>query len=466
MPKRTAVAIYARISQDRDGDGLGVTRQLTDCRAEAAKLGWEVAEEYVDDDVSAWSGKTRPAYERMLADVGARERDAIVAWHLDRLYRRPIELERLINVCAAVGLSDLRTVHGSYDLGSGDQLMAARFVVAVAANESDKKRIRAKRKMLEIAEAGRPHGGGTRPFGFEKDRITHNREEAEVIRQLASRVLAGESLASVARWLAKEDGTPVTGAPWRTPVLRQLLLNPRIYGIRVHEGKPIGPAVWEPIISPEQGAALHSVLTDPSRAKNRGARRYLLSGLCRCARCGTTMVSVPRYEERRYLCRSGHDFGGCGSMAISAAPTEKIAAEMVMMRLDTPELHDAIAGKVRDDAQAAALSEQVRADTEQLAELATMWAEKVISTTEWSTARKTIERRRDTARKRLASMSGTRALDEYIGQGHTLRDRWDSLNLDRQVAITKAVVEHFVIHPGVRGARGVAVERIQPVWRF
>jgi len=50
---RRAVAVYARISQDRDGTSLGVARQLADCRAEAARRGWTVAQEYVDDDVSA-----------------------------------------------------------------------------------------------------------------------------------------------------------------------------------------------------------------------------------------------------------------------------------------------------------------------------------------------------------------------------------------------------------------------------
>ena len=38
-----AIAIYARISQDRDGEGLGVLRPLSDCHAEAARRGWVVA---------------------------------------------------------------------------------------------------------------------------------------------------------------------------------------------------------------------------------------------------------------------------------------------------------------------------------------------------------------------------------------------------------------------------------------
>src|SRR5437870_1271262 len=75
MAEPGAVAIYARISQDRDGDGLGVLRQLQDSREEAMRRGWTVAEEYVDNDISAYSGKERPGYEQMLKDLRSGARD-------------------------------------------------------------------------------------------------------------------------------------------------------------------------------------------------------------------------------------------------------------------------------------------------------------------------------------------------------------------------------------------------------
>lgn len=466
MKKRESVAIYARISQDRDGTQMGVRRQLDDCRNEAARLGWTVAEEYVDDDVSAFSGKPRPAYDRMVEDLEAGRVDAILAWHIDRLYRRPLELEHLLAVCERVGVTDLRTVAGSFDLGTGDGMLVARLLTAVAANESDAKRRRGRRKMLEIAEAGLPHGGGTRPFGFLPDKTTHDPREAQVIRDLTERALAGESLPSLARWLDENDIRTVTGKKWRTPVVRQILLNPRYYGVRSHGGKPLGPAVWKPVITPEQGEALHRLLTNPDRRTNRAARRYLLSGMCRCAKCGSQMVSMPRYETRRYLCRSGNDFGGCGSMVITAIPAEQIVAEAVLIRLDGPELHDALAGRIRDDATANELHEQIEADSKQLADLMEMWANREIDADEMKRARAPIAARRDRARRELSTLAGTRDLDAYIGQGETLRQQWADLNLDRQRAIVKALVDHVVIHPAVPGARSVAVDRVRPVWKF
>src|SRR5215207_9820893 len=91
-------ALYLRISQDRNGQQLGVERQREDCVRYAAARGWDVAGLYVDNDVSASSGRRRPEYERMLADVVTGTVDAVVSWDLDRLHRRPVELERFIDL--------------------------------------------------------------------------------------------------------------------------------------------------------------------------------------------------------------------------------------------------------------------------------------------------------------------------------------------------------------------------------
>ena len=48
-------AIYARISKDRAGAGLGVDRQKADCRELAKRLGWQVVATFIDNDISAYS---------------------------------------------------------------------------------------------------------------------------------------------------------------------------------------------------------------------------------------------------------------------------------------------------------------------------------------------------------------------------------------------------------------------------
>lgn len=463
MPR--AAAIYARISQDRAGEGLGVKRQLADCHAEAERRGWPVVAEFVDDDVSAYSGKNRPGYRAMLEAIREGAVDAVLVWHVDRLHRRPIELEEFVSACTGAGLTDLATVHGDLNLGNGDGLLVARLMAAVAANESDAKSRRSKRKMLELAQAGKPSGGGPRPFGFQSDRVTHDEAEAAVIRDLAARLLAGEPLVSLTQWLQENDVHTVMGKEWRTVTVRNLLMRPRIAGLRVHQGQVIGKAVWPPIITEADHARIVALLTDPSRRTNRTARRYLLSGLCRCGKCGSKMITGQSRARRRYLCRSGADFGGCGGTMISAT-VEELVAEAVLYRLDTPELAEAIEGRQRADETTAALSESIAADAAQLDELAALFASGQIKAPEWMTARKIIDARLTANRRRQAHQAGSTVIAGHIGQGSALRTEWAELTLGRQAAIVRALVDHVTIRPGTMGARRVDPARVDIHWRL
>ncbi|MEN0083134.1 MAG: recombinase family protein [Leifsonia sp.] len=163
MKQANAAAIYARISSDQTGEGLGVKRQLEDCRRLAGERGWVVAAEYVDNDISAYSGKARPNYDRMLADIEHGRVDAVLVYHLDRLTRRPAELEHFIDVCTAARV-DVTTVTGDIGLGNDNGLMIARITSAMAAAESGRKSARMKRKMLQNAQMGKPNSGGARPY--------------------------------------------------------------------------------------------------------------------------------------------------------------------------------------------------------------------------------------------------------------------------------------------------------------
>lgn len=103
--QRTRAVIYCRISQDRTGAGLGVDRQRIDCEALAERNGWDVVEVYVDNDVSAYSGKKRKDYQRMLSDLEDGAATVVIVWHTDRLHRSPTELEKYIDLCEQRGVS-------------------------------------------------------------------------------------------------------------------------------------------------------------------------------------------------------------------------------------------------------------------------------------------------------------------------------------------------------------------------
>ena len=81
--------MYARISEDREGAGLGVERQLGDQCALFAQLGLRLTGVYADNDLSAFTGKPRPDYLAMLTDLDSGGAKVVTAWHTDRLHRTP-----------------------------------------------------------------------------------------------------------------------------------------------------------------------------------------------------------------------------------------------------------------------------------------------------------------------------------------------------------------------------------------
>lgn len=470
MPQARSAAIYARISRDMSGEALGVERQLVDARKVATDRGWTVAEEYVDNDISAYAGKHRPAYERMLADIEAGTRDAVVVYNLDRLTRRPIELEQFTAICERAGVQQFATVTADIDLGTGDGMLMARMLAAFAAMESDKKSQRLRRKARELAEAGKVGGGGLRPFGYDTDRVTVIESEATIVRQVAARYLAGESLMSLTTWIQEQGVLSVAGKPWRTSVVRAMLTNPRYAGLRAHNGDIIATAVWPAIITPEQHHQLVAAFARKKVSGRRTARRYLLSGLLRCGKCGNRLFSSLRRdgatERRRYVCASGPDHGGCGRLTIVAEPVEEWLSEAVLLRLDSPAMADALTGRAAADERQAALLADLQSDQAQMLDLTDLWSSKAISSAEWTRAREPIEARIRSTESQLSQINGTTALDGLIGNASALRESWESLNLTRQAAIVSAVLDYATITPADPGSRAFNPSRILPTWRL
>lgn len=205
-----APAIYARISLDRTGQALGVQRQIEACREQCEALGWPEPKVYSDNDISARSGKRRPGFEQLLADVQAGYVDGLVAWHLDRVLRRVVDLERVLDAIeaqrSAIPVVFLQA--GQIDLTTPSGRLLARILAAVAANEGDVKSARLSAQRAQAAQSGLAHG----PLGYgydEEQRIIP--EEADVIRDVARRLIEGDSLYSIAADLNKR-GVPTPGS--------------------------------------------------------------------------------------------------------------------------------------------------------------------------------------------------------------------------------------------------------------
>jgi DNA invertase Pin-like site-specific DNA recombinase len=457
------VGIYARISSDREGDQLGVRRQVADCEQLAERRGFVVVERYVDDDVSAWSGRPRPGYERMLDDLRGGLIRGVLVWHIDRLTRGDLRvLESFIDLCDERGV-ELGCVTGDVDIGTTIGRLSARMLGSLARYESDHKSERIRRKHLELAQRGKVSGGGTRPYGYERDRKTIVPAEAAIVKDCAARLLAGDSLRAITADL-NARGIPATlGGRWSEGSLRRVLKSARISGEREHHGELVATAEWRPIVTPEQGRQLRALLADPGRRTSRQPRSYLLTGVLTCGHCEQKLVARPRSGgQRRYACSK--QAGGCGGIAIKADEVEEFIAEAVLYRLDSPAVAAAVEGRPREP-ESARWHEQLTADRAQLEQLATAHGEKQISFQEWLAARKPVEERIGHAQKQLAKATRANALDAYVGKGAELRREWSSLDLSKQHAIVAAVVDRVVVGPARRGYNRFDESRLSPVWR-
>jgi site-specific DNA recombinase len=464
MPE--TVGIYCRISKDdAEGQGLGVTRQEKDCRSLAEHKKWQVGEVFTDNDVSAYSGKRRPAYERMLDALRSGTIDGVVCWHLDRLTRRPAELETFFDVCDKAGVKSLATVTGDIDLGTDDGRFFARIMGAAARKESDDHARRKRAKHLELAQEGKPVGG-FRAFGYENDKITIRPDEAALIRDAAQSVLAGESIRQVVKDWNGRGLTGPRGGRWTQTSLRKILVSPRVAGLRSLSGEVIAEAVWPAILDRATWERVRSTLDSRRTQSGFGARSYLLSGFCRCGRCDARMVSQPRTNRRRsYTCPMNPDKDSCGGIRVVSEPLESLVVEAVMQRLDTPELAEAIKDRELPEGDDRNDALEIEDGTTQLEELARLWGERRITAGEWAEARKPIERRLDAARRRIAARTQTQAVAPFLGGQGALRAAWESMSFDKRRAVLEAVIAAVVVGSAVPGVNKFDPERVNVEWR-
>lgn len=306
----TNAGIYCRLSYADDGTEERMERQEGDCRQVGDRLSWPISEGHIfrDPARSAWQrNRKRPGWDAMLAAVESGEIDALIVYHGDRLIRQPYDLERLIGIADSKGVR-IASVSGTRDLDSPDDRFILRIEAAQACRESDNTSRRVRRAARSRAEAGRPHGGGKRPFGFEADGMTQRPAEVEILAGAVDRLLSGQSEGGVIRWMNTVSTTSL-GNPWQSKSLHNILERPRIAGLVAHDGE-LYPAAWEPIISVETWADVQALLRRralehpyPGRE-----RRYLLSGVAECPK-GHGLSTKPsggrnRPGARLYWCKT------------------------------------------------------------------------------------------------------------------------------------------------------------------
>jgi site-specific DNA recombinase len=457
-----SAAIYCRISKDTNGSRLGVERQQELCLKLADEKGWTVGATYVDNDISAYSGASRPQYEKMLADLETGTIDGVLVVDQDRLTRAPMELETFIIAADKAGVP-IANVSGEIDLSTSDGRFRARILGAVSRQESEKKSERHRRQKDEAASKGW-HPGGRRPYGYTHARTDDGTPtleiepaEAEIVREMASRIVAGESGRQIALDLNARDIPTANGKLWQSTTVRQILTKPSTAGLRVHRGEVVGDGNWHPLVDRATWETLKAVFADNRRRQGGTPQvKHLLAGILCCSYCGATLHHSPKGN---YLCDPPPR--GCGKISISAKPAEQIVTDQVLAALDSPQMADALEDAESTDVDQIAI--QIEQTEKSLDELARhYYTEHHISEREFLAARNALESRISELRNELVPEPRSVALG---GDVASLRELWDEADTDIRRQIISEVVEKIVVGRGVRGSRTVDPNRIEITWR-
>jgi site-specific DNA recombinase len=288
-------AAFVRVStekQERQGASLAVQRQ--DITEAVARLGGTVAAWYGGQE-HATPGWERREFDRLLADAAAGAVDAVMVTYADRWARD--------NQKSKAGLATLRKHGVRFFIGDAEQdlhdpttcftLGMHAEVGEFFARTQNKKTQDSKRQR---AKAGRPCTGRlpwgrtwsvAAGWGLDADKV-------QAIRQAAGRFLAGEPLAALAGELGVSYSRLYAtlaqrcGPEWSQSLRRHGVVE--VYHCAVPE-----------LLDSATVAAVRARLV-ANRTYLRGQQKYqyLLSGLVRCAACGTGMTGCAKRSGTRF----------------------------------------------------------------------------------------------------------------------------------------------------------------------
>lgn len=447
--------IYRRQSKDRNADELGIGRQLKECKRVAQARGETVSQVLTDNHESA-SKHGRPAYNELLHLMRTGQVDTVLILRVDRLLRLNDELEELIKIVEAFPVKVI-TCEGDIDLSTPQGRLIARVLVSVARNEIEVKSARQKLANRQRAESGMPHGS-RRPYGYEADMLTIRKSEAKILRQMADRILKGHTYQDVAWWANAQGYTTTLGKPWYGVTVRNLIQKPRYGGLRVYKGE-VFPAQWPAVFDKATYEALQLTCRLRTEKNVPKARKYLLTGLLVCGKCGSYLNGCLKQDRpekpirRIYLCRTVGDTqkqGGCGGVTRGADALEEWITECVFYRLDSPELGELLAPTgAAEDEKIASLLSQRQTVQRRLDGLVDDYGAGLLSKQQLARAKASSERELARINEQLTELTRERSAAALLPAGQSVRQAWENSESDNwRRELLGVVIDKIVVMPG------------------
>jgi site-specific DNA recombinase len=464
-------ALYGRQSLDRKNNAEAVARQIKAQHALCDSNGWGDRREYIDNDLSATKGDPRPDYQRLMRDVVAGLVTRIIVFHLSRFWRNRKERAEGIEilrkhkvalVCVEGPTIDCTTAYGrgmAAMLGEVDTL------------EVDLKGERQNLANETRAEAGLPHAGGPRAFGYEKDGLTLVPAEAEAIKSAYAQILSGGSLRSIAKqWNdagLNTDRQKRDGKGWRFTSVADVLKNARNAGIRNYGGVEY-KAQWPALVAEDVYRAVYAILTDPSRRPTGSYGVALLSTVALCGVCGSHVFSGGGHlrgknaavgkRYRTYTCAANPS----RHIRRKAEPIDDLVVNLVIGRLSAPDAVSLFTKRNKVDLPALITERAAIGERQRI--LAEQFSDGTITPAMLKTASARLADRLGEVDARITEASRQSAIQPLV-TGGDVAEVWQSLDVDRQRAVISELFEVVELLPVGRGARIFRPESVRIVWR-
>ena len=356
----TPVALYARVSSDRQDVDLSVAAQLRALRDYAEKNGYLVAREFIDE---AESGRIadRPQFRKMIDEASRTTAPfkEILVWKFSRFTRKREHAVAFKSMLRRKGVRVVSITEHADDTPTG-KLMEA-IIESVDEFYSENLAQEVVRGMREAASRGLFLASNA-PFGYKRVKVSDGVKErptlevgtatAPVVREIFESSLSGNGLKEICKTL---NGRGITnrGKRWYKGGLHYLLNNEGYTGTAVWRRTSKGEKTQEPVrvegawpalISRGLFDAVQQAMKDRAPKVRRPARvgsRFLLSGLLKCGVCGRPYRAqgAKGGQFAYYICgalfREGA--GTCSARYLNAPRVEDFVVEKIRERILTEE---------------------------------------------------------------------------------------------------------------------------------
>ncbi|WP_279330873.1 recombinase family protein [Streptomyces sp. OS603R] len=461
---RSRASLYVRLSRQATDSNLSLDGMRDDLRDLCQREGLTEVALHVDDGLSG-GYRDRPAFAEWLADARSGRADVLLTWAVDRLTREGLNVAaQLLDVVEGkdpetgrqisrpVRLLDIKGLDSEHG-----ETFRLRFVLQaeIARAERERMRERAKTAHRRLSQAGR-YRGGAAPYGYRAvdapdgkgKTLEIDQREAEAIRECVDRVLNGNTLNRVARWLNDQGYKPRRAAQWSRAALVSVLVGDAILGRVSRGGKPVRDSEGEilapfpAIVTEAESTALRAACNPGGERKTPMGRRpsRLLSGLLTCWSCGTKLTVWRRTgKAAAYRCASRSQGLPCaGSVTVGAETIEEHVTALYLGEVgDMPLLHERVIVEGVDELTA------VDAD------IADIMAQVATQATASLFERLTALQARRAA---LESKPPTQRV-EIVDTGQTIAEWWEGAHLDDRRDTLAGHFEQLTLEPGKRGQR-------------